>query len=279
MKNKTDLKKVSIVIPSYNSEKTIKKTINSILNQTYTNFNIIIVDDCSTDNTVEIINEFSNPKIILHINETNICFENNWNKALSMANGDFIKLIPDDDTLEKDALKLQVDILNNNQNVSLVSSKRNIIDINDKILMIRGNQIGNSNICTYKTAIKYIVRSGTNPIGEPGSTMFRANILQKVGKFNGQYPHFIDLDFYIRLLEHGDYYFINKVLGSFRVWGRSYSVANQNDQYFESKSFFMNIYNQNDFITKIDLIISYINLLKLRFLKRIFYFLFNKGDK
>lgn len=279
MKNKTGLKKVSIVIPSYNSEKTIKRTINSILNQTYPNFNIIIVDDCSTDNTVKIINEFSNPKITLHINETNIGFENNWNKALSMANGDFIKLIPDDDTLEKDALKLQVDILNNNQNVSLVSSKRNIIDINDKILMVRGNQIGNSNICTYKTAIKYIVRSGTNPIGEPGTTMFRANILQKVGKFNGQYPHFIDLDFYIRLLEHGDYYFINKVLGSFRVWGRSYSVVNQQEHYLESKLIFNNLYNNNSFITKFDMLISSLNILKLRVLKTVFYFLFNKGDK
>ena len=71
---------VSVVIPSYNSEKFINDTINSVLNQTYNNFLITVVDDKSTDKTVEIVNSFKDKRVKIVQNESNIGIINNFNK-------------------------------------------------------------------------------------------------------------------------------------------------------------------------------------------------------
>lgn len=267
---------VSIVIPAYNSEKTIERTIQSVLKQTYENFNLIIVDDCSTDNTVQKAKKFDDSRISIVCNNENIGFESNWNKALSRATGKYIKLLPDDDVLDENALQLQINILEKYPDVVLVGSKRNIVNSDDKVLLTRGSALGNSSFCKYENALKFIVRYGTNPIGEPGSTLFRKETARKIGQFNGIYPHFIDLDFYVRLLKYGDYYFIDQVLSNFRVWERSYSVANQKDQYIESKNFFYNLYSKNISISKVDIIFGYFNIFKIQILKRIFYFMLNR---
>ena len=74
--------KVSIILPIYNSEKFLEKTLNSILNQTYTNWELIIIDDCSTDNSQKIIDKMKNEKFIVIKNEKNIGPGLGRNKAL-----------------------------------------------------------------------------------------------------------------------------------------------------------------------------------------------------
>ena len=263
---------VSIVIPAYNAEKTIKKTIISVLEQTYKNFELIIVDDNSKDNTINIINSFSDSRLTFYKNSFNLGFEDNWNEALSKAKGEYIKVLPDDDTLEINAIKLQVEILEKYHNVVLVGSKRNIIDKDDKIIMTRGKALSKNNFCKYKEAIKKIFQYGTNPIGEPGSVLFRASVISNTIKFDALYPHYIDLDFYLKILKYGDYYFIDNTLSNFRIWERSYSVSNKKDNFNESKKFFKKLKNTNSFLTNTDYIICNINVYKNMFLKQIFYY-------
>lgn len=267
---------VSILIPTYNAEKTIKRTIESVLNQTYSNFLLIIVDDKSKDNTVKIIESFKDSRITLYKNETNLGFESNWNKVLSKAVGDYVKLLPDDDTLSIDALELQIKVFEKYKNVILVGSRRNIVDEEDNILLTRGKKLGKKPLCKYKDAIKNIIRYGTNPIGEPGSTLFRISVLKKVPNFNGQYIHFIDLDFYTRVLKYGDYFFIDKVLSNFRVWNRSYSVLEKNNNFKESINFFEKIKKENTFLSSFDIFICKINIYKNKYLKYLFYFFITK---
>ncbi len=274
--NKIQESLISIVIPSYNSEKTIKRTIDSVLKQTYKNFELIIIDDNSSDNTVLIIKEISDKRITLYINKQNLGFQGNWNKVLKKANGIYIKLLPDDDLLHKNALLEQIKILEKFENVVLVGSKRNIIDEKDALIMKRGKSLSKHNPCNYKEVLKATMRYGTNPIGEPGSTLFRASALKNNIEFDAELIHFIDLDFYLKILQYGDYYFIDKVLSSFRVWNRSYSVSNKKDNYQESNQFFQNLYTQNSFLNITDLIISKLNIIKNRILKFIFYFFISK---
>lgn len=270
---------ISIVIPAYNAEKTIRKTVESVLSQTYKNFELIIVDDNSKDKTVLIIKNFTDERITLHLNKNNLGFEGNWNKALSKARGKYIKLLPDDDIILPKALKLQMEVLEKYSNIILVGSKRNIINEQDKIIMTRGVPLSRKLFCNYKEAIRSIVRYGTNPIGEPGSTLFRASVLKAVPSFDGQYPHFIDLDFYSKILRHGDYYFIKEPLSNFRIWNRSYSVSNKNDNFNESIKFFEKIVKENSFITVLDILICKINIYKNKFLKYLFYFFVSKYYK
>ena len=156
--NKNNMPLISVVIPAFNAEKTIKKTIKSVLNQSYKNFELIIVDDNSKDATVSTIKESSDKRVRLYINEKNLGFEKNWNKALNKASGLYIKLLPDDDTLAVDALFEQMKILEKFDNVVLVGSKRNIIDEKDNIIMQRGKKLSLNNPSNYTQTIKSIMR-------------------------------------------------------------------------------------------------------------------------
>lgn len=88
---------VSIIMPSYNTGKFIKETINSVIAQTYSNWELIIVDDCSTDNTDEIVKSINDNRIIYLKNETNSGAAISRNKALREAKGRWIAFLDSDD--------------------------------------------------------------------------------------------------------------------------------------------------------------------------------------
>src|SRR5690349_581871 len=103
---------ISICIPAYNNEAYIAETISSVLSQTYSVFEIIIVDDCSTDNTVEVVRKFNDHRIRFYQNEKNLGMHGNWNRALSLAKGEYVKLLCGDDTIFPGCLQKQLDEFN-----------------------------------------------------------------------------------------------------------------------------------------------------------------------
>lgn len=106
---------VSIVTPSYNSSKYIKQTIQSVLSQTYENWELIVVDDCSTDNSVEIIKEFAvnNSKIRLLEFQINKGAAEARNAAITMAKGEFIAFLDSDDIWKPFKLEQQINFMGN----------------------------------------------------------------------------------------------------------------------------------------------------------------------
>lgn len=112
---------VSVIITTYNREKFIKKAIDSVLAQSYKNFELIIVDDDSSDNTLEIISQYHDPRIKIIKNKINLGVVKSSNKAISYARGEYIARIDDDDSwCDKDKLKKQVEFLENNPRYVLV---------------------------------------------------------------------------------------------------------------------------------------------------------------
>lgn len=105
----------SICIPNYNYAKYIGQTIESILNQTYQNFEIIVVDNASTDNSIEIIESFIDPRIKLYKNSYNVGFAPNLQKATSLASNDFINLLSSDDQMKPKALETYAAIISKNE--------------------------------------------------------------------------------------------------------------------------------------------------------------------
>ncbi len=102
---------VSVIMPTYNGEKYIAETLESILNQTYRDLEIIIVDDNSTDKTVEIIKSYNDERIKLYFNEKNLGIGDNTNKALSLATGEFIMMQDHDDISSHYRVELQLQCL------------------------------------------------------------------------------------------------------------------------------------------------------------------------
>lgn len=115
--------KVSVIVPNYNHAKYLRQRIDSILSQTFQDFELILLDDCSTDNSVDILNEYANHSKVKHLvlNETNSgsTFKQ-WEKGLSLAQGEFIWIAESDDWSEYTFLEKMVLFLDGVLDVSLV---------------------------------------------------------------------------------------------------------------------------------------------------------------
>lgn len=136
---------VSIIMPCYNGEKTISKSIKSILNQTYSNFELIIVNDDSNDKTSEVLREFTsqNIKLIVQNNKFNLGVAKSRNKAIKVASGDFIAFCDSDDFWEKNKLANQVKLL---ERYDVVCSNYNLIDEESNLI----KHVIESEIITFK---------------------------------------------------------------------------------------------------------------------------------
>ena len=127
--------KVSIIMPAYNSGEYIEKTIKSIINQTFKDWELIIVDDCSKDNTVKILNKLKNNKFVIIKNKKNIGAALSRNKALNVAKGRYIAFIDSDDIWEKEKLEKQLNFMKEN-GIAFSFSSYKKVDEKDKLIKI-----------------------------------------------------------------------------------------------------------------------------------------------
>lgn len=217
---------VSVCIPSYRGAAHLAAAINSVLAQTFTDFELIVVDDNSPDNTAEIMRTFTDPRVRFLVNPTNLGPDGNWNRCLELARGRYFKLLPQDDLLAPTCLAEQVAVLEQDREeaIALVFCARTILDARDRAIMTRGYPQRRSGTIAARTVIRQCVRRGTNVIGEPGGVMFRRTLAATAGKFDATIGYVLDLDYWVRLLLHGDAYYLAAPLASFRVSSGSWSV-------------------------------------------------------
>lgn len=118
MKNPLPL--VSVIMPVYNSEKYLREAIDSILNQTYKNIELIIIDDGSSDNSINVVKSYNSEKIRFYINEKNMGVSSTRNKALDLSKGKYIALMDSDDISPLDRIEKQVEYLEKNSDFGLI---------------------------------------------------------------------------------------------------------------------------------------------------------------
>lgn len=213
--------KLSICIPCFNEEKYIRECVESVLSQNFTDFVLNIVDDNSTDNTISIVEKIKDQRIVIHKYNTNVGLSQNWNRCLIIAKSPYIKILCADDVLKPFSLKYQVDILDEYKNVLLVFGANNIINASGKSILER-KLFSENKIIKGNLLIKEIFRNARNILGEPGGIMFRRNVLVNNNlSFNKNYNYIADLDLWIKILKHGDGYFLNKEIFSFRIHSSS----------------------------------------------------------
>lgn len=269
---------VSICIPTYLGAVFLPATINSVLNQSYSNFEIWILDDNSPDDTQLIVSRYTDPRIRYLRNANNLGPEGNWNRCLELAQGKYFKLLPHDDLLEPDCLQEQVSLLeiDTTNEIALVFGSRGIIDLQGRTFITRGLPRTKPGRISGLELIRRCVRSGANLIGEPGNALFRREIVDKVGTYDASYPYLVDLDFWFRILLYGDAYYSAKRTSSFRVSQGSWSVTIGNKQFRDFKSFVDKFFADPRFeISKTDRLLGFI-MAYLNTMCRalIYYFLF-----
>ena len=118
---------VSIIMPIYNASKYLNETIESVIAQTYTNWELILVDDCSTDNSIELIKRFADDRIKLMENQTNSGAAVSRNRAIEKANGKYIAFLDSDDLWSKDKLSKHLDFMNE-QNSAFSCTNYSVVD-------------------------------------------------------------------------------------------------------------------------------------------------------
>lgn len=209
---------VSVCIASYNCEEFIATTLESVLSQKFVDFEIVIADDKSTDRTISIIKGFNDPRIRLIENEQNLGLVRNWNKVLSCARGEFVKLLGDDDVLYPECLARQVRALQHPANASAVLAicNRNVINARNEVVMRRKFPFG-PGLVSGRKLIRNSIRWGSNLIGEPVVGLFRRAELNQNALGEPSNPYAADLALWAELLKRGDAFVDLDYLAAFRI--------------------------------------------------------------
>jgi glycosyltransferase involved in cell wall biosynthesis len=209
---------VSVCIPSFNGGEFIATTLESILTQTLADFEVVIADDNSTDHTVAIIKSYKDPRIRLIENQQNLGLGQNWNKVLSCAQGEYVKLLGDDDVLYPQCLARQVAALERPANASAVLAicNRNVINGRNEVVMRRRFPFGPGMVSGRKL-IRNSIRWGSNLIGEPVVGLFRRRQLNQTTMCDPSNPYVIDLALWAELLKQGEAFVDPDYLAGFRI--------------------------------------------------------------
>ncbi len=119
--------KLTVAIPVYNGESFLSEAIQSILDQSFHDFELVIVDDRSTDKTPEIVRSFTDPRVRFSRNEDRLGIPGNWNKCLSMAQGEFICIFHQDDVMLPGNLEQKVQLLSTDSSLGFVHSSAELL--------------------------------------------------------------------------------------------------------------------------------------------------------
>ncbi len=208
--------KVSVCIPVYNREDFIAEAIESVLQQTFTDFELIITDNCSTDNTPEVIKSYAakDNRVKYFKNESNLGVCSNGNRGILLSKGEYIKFLFSDDKLAPQCLEIFVEKMDKHHNVSLITSFTQCIGDSDQIRdtsFFPGTGQLNGKVCQ-----KDLLVNG-NWAGSPSSVMFRRKDLH-IGLVNHMWRYWVgDLDLWMRLLGIGDAYVVPHILSFLRI--------------------------------------------------------------
>jgi glycosyltransferase involved in cell wall biosynthesis len=218
---------ISIVIPVFNTEKYIAKAINSVLNQTFKDFELIIVDDASTDETYNICLEFSkkDTRIRLYKNEKNLGMMPNWNKALEYVTGKFWAKLDADDWWEENFIEDCFNVISKDENIGMVCGRYTLIDEYNNNIPKTEYQLP-EDFKNKSTNFIWRVKKGVYgtfapPLAQQGNGLIRTSIIEKFGDYTLLPAG--DTEFYFRIGAHYNIYFIDKLYHYHRIWANNFT--------------------------------------------------------
>lgn len=222
----TSGKAITVLMPVYNASNHLKEAMDSILNQTYSDFYFLIINDGSTDNSEEIIRSYTDPRILYLKNETNSGIVKTLNKGLERIDTEYIVRMDSDDIAVKERLFIQKEFMDQHPEVGVCSSyfetfgnESNVIRLYSSSEAIKANLLFGSQICHPAAIIRTAV-------------LKRNNL-----NYRSVYPHMEDYDLWYRLKDKTDFANIQKVLLNYRISGANVTIRNY-DTLLERKFLF-----------------------------------------
>ncbi len=178
---------ISIILPTYNGAEYIKKSIQSCVDQSYPHWELIIVDDCSSDNTPEIIEEYSDPRIHVVRHGANLKLPEALNSGFARSQGDYLTWTSDDNMYAPKALETLLNFLQNNPEISLVYSDYERIDHLGQVI-------------DYYSAPSPEFLSEFNVVG--ACFLYRRTVYEKIGEYDPSMVLAEDYDYWLRVNNH-----------------------------------------------------------------------------
>jgi len=187
-------KKVSVCIPSYNAGKFIGETIKSVLDSAYQDFEIVVNDDASTDNTREIVESFEDSRIKFYQNQENVGAIKNWNLAIKKATGEYVGLLNHDDLYGPFWLTLAVYQMEKHPQIGWAATAHRVIDVRGHTLNIISRFAITGEISKIDAFIELAKLNGLGP-----GFIARRHILEEIGYFDENAGYGADNDLFLRL--------------------------------------------------------------------------------
>jgi len=223
---------ITILINTYNGEKTIQEAIKSVLAQTYKNYEILIIDDASTDNTVKQIKKFKNKKIRLYINNKNIGLGKSRILAQSKIRGEYVCILDQDDIWNTNKIKTQLKFFLNNKKIGLVATSYKLVDENNSTISLENKYYHMKNFQNYL--------SYKNIFGH-STIMYKKICAKSVGWYSNKLIYAQDYDLTVKILAKYQFIFLKNCFVKIRVSSKSMT---------NSDIFWSNKVNENLIILK-----------------------------
>ncbi len=219
----SDYPKISVCLPVFNGDKYLEQAIESVLAQTFENFELLIADDCSTDQSRTIIARYArlDKRIKTWANSNNLGLFQNYNECMQRATGTFIKPFAQDDLFSNTLLERMLQVLEEDPSIALISCAKQWIGADNQVIEAQNESerkalsaFDQDTLLKGTDAILESLDKFINWLGEPCSVMFRR---EHIGLgFDTRFKQIGDLEYSYRLLQNGDYYFLSDRLCSFR---------------------------------------------------------------
>tara|TARA_R110002073_G_scaffold205294_2_gene364981 strand:- start:1109 stop:1999 length:891 start_codon:yes stop_codon:yes gene_type:complete len=228
---------VSVIVPTYKRAHFLKETLNSVVNQTYSNIEIIVIDDGTPNNENEKLCSKYNNLTYIKINNSGgpACPRN---VGISNSNGKYIAFVDDDDLWLPEKLQIQVKILDENTDFGLVHSHCSTIDAEGKQLKEIIGKPGHANV-KHGDVLTKMIGNWTIMSSTP---LIRKEIVKDVGYFNEAMPHAgEDVEYWSRCAFHTKFYYINEPLVKYRK--HKNNVSNNQEIYTSLPVYLLDIVN------------------------------------
>lgn len=269
--------RVSVVVPAYNNAEYISETIESILGQTFSDFELLIADHSSSDATLAVIEKYSDPRITVLKTDAGGGAKRNWDRVTAEATGELVKLVCGDDTIFPTSLESQVAAFDEHPSAVLVASQRTLIDANGKTVITARGLGGLSGLVPGRVAARTAVRAGANIFGEPGCVMMKLSELRAIGLWDNRHPYLIDQATFIAVALRGDVVAIDRPLAAFRINAGQWSVELATQQARQAADFHRSLADTvPDLLSAGDVRIGNLRALATSFMRRAVYLLLRK---
>ena len=210
--------RVSVCVPVYDKARYLRRTLESVLAQTFTDFELVVLDNASTDGSADVAAALDDPRIVRAANPETLPAPQNFDRVVALSRAPLVKVVSADDLIHPEALARQVAVLDAHPGVAVVSSRHDLVDEHDRVVardrVLRSRDLVGRRDAT--TVIRRVVRHGGNPLGVPGNMLFRRAAFDACGGYPDD-AFTLDVGLAVRLVEHGDWYGIPETLSGFRL--------------------------------------------------------------